>query len=228
MIKWGFILKKYIFFITMIFSLNLVFSQEMQTANDFLRQVEAKYNQIEDMRCRVTMKVDGTTMSGIMTFKRPNYLKVEFTNPANQVLALDGSKLQIYIPSQNVVMVQNIDTTDSSASSDSFSLLRRTYAVSFPSETRDAYVSLDPKNPSSQLVKKLKFAWKQRGSTSIKEMIFSINKENFIVEVDATTDQNKKIVFSMSEFRTNLGMKIADFEYVSPSSSYKMYNFLAE
>ncbi|MBN2652816.1 MAG: outer membrane lipoprotein carrier protein LolA [Spirochaetales bacterium] len=221
-------MKRLTILIFLFFPIISVFSQDMQTASDFLAQVEAKYTQINDMKCNVTMRVDGTNMTGSMIFKRPNFLKMEFKSPANQVISLDGSKLQIYIPSQNVVMVQNIGAADSSSSSGAFSLIRRSYAVAFLPDVKDSYVRLDSDNASSPLVKKLKFTWKQRGSTSIREMIFSINKENFIVRVDAVTDQNKSIVFNFSNFKTNMGLKNSDFAYDAPPSSYQMNNFLSE
>jgi outer membrane lipoprotein-sorting protein len=229
--------KKSIIFFLFIFVFQLVAAQEstgeaaadsMETAKKFRHEVEQKYNNIKDMKCAISIKINGDTLKGTLFFKRPNLLKIEFSSPRGQVISMNGTKLQIYIPSQNVSMEQELGGATADPNASAFSVLKSIYAFSFPEDIKNSYVPLDANNPNSMKVKKLVLKWIRRGQTSIKQMILCVNKENFIVRVEALSDQNQKIVMDMSNIKTNLDLPSSDFEYDSPPSAYVMPNFLSE
>jgi outer membrane lipoprotein-sorting protein len=80
--------------------------QEIVTASDFFDQVSQRYIEIEDYQAYLTITQEDSVMTGMLYHKRPNYLLIEFDEPEEQVIAVDGEKLIIYIPYLNVAMEQ--------------------------------------------------------------------------------------------------------------------------
>ena len=102
-------------------------------------------------------------ITGALSFKRPNLLRIDFADPEEQVLAVDGELLTIYIPHLNVTMVQKLDPIAPTAvspagiaSAEGLRLLKNKYSVAFV-EGPDP-VPLD--EDSDEMVMNLKFEWK--------------------------------------------------------------------
>ena len=82
--------------------------QEIVTASDFFDQISQRYFEIEDYQAFLTITQEDSVMTGMLYHKRPNFLLIEFDEPEEQVVAVDGEKLIIYIPYLNVAMEQQL------------------------------------------------------------------------------------------------------------------------
>jgi outer membrane lipoprotein-sorting protein len=89
--------------------------QEIVTASDFFDRVSQRYTEIEDYQAFLTITQEGSVMTGMLYHKRPNYLLIEFDDPEEQVIAVDGEKLIIYIPYLNVAMEQELKPSETEA-----------------------------------------------------------------------------------------------------------------
>ncbi len=82
--------------------------QEIVTASDFFDTISQRYLEIEDYQAFLTIIQEDSVMTGMLYHKRPNFLLIEFNEPEEQVIAVDGEKLIIYIPYLNVAMEQQL------------------------------------------------------------------------------------------------------------------------
>jgi hypothetical protein len=75
-------------------------------------------------------------MEGVLFYKKPNLLRINFTKPADQVLVVDGEKLVLYIPELRVIMEQRLKKRSSAgvaslASAQGLNLLKKRYSISY-------------------------------------------------------------------------------------------------
>ena len=76
-------------------------------------------------------------MEGALSYKRPNLLRIDFTNPAGQVIVSDGSVLTVYYPRLEVIFEQKlcgiVATTNVAglASRQGLDFLQSNYAIAY-------------------------------------------------------------------------------------------------
>ena len=63
-----------------------LFSQEIITADKYLESVSERYASIKDYEARVFIRSDSTDMIGNLSFLDPYFLRIDFTDPPEQVL----------------------------------------------------------------------------------------------------------------------------------------------
>ena len=101
--------KFYIIICLIIFPVLFSAAQErIVTANEYLNFVSAQYGSIEDYEANVTITKGKEKMTGIIYYKTPSLLRINFSNPKEQVLVVDKEKLVIYIPKYRVIMQQKL------------------------------------------------------------------------------------------------------------------------
>ena len=118
------------------------FSQGIQTAADFFKTVSDKYASIQDYEASVSITAGRSSMQGKVSFKRPEMLRIDFSDPAEQVILFDGDSLTIYLPGYSAILEQNVGMSGvSAATAQGLALLKRYYTVAY--ETGQAAVPLD-------------------------------------------------------------------------------------
>ena len=193
--------KFYIIICLIIFPVLFSAAQErIVTANEYLNFVSAQYGSIEDYEAKITITKGKEKMSGIIYYKTPSLLRINFDNPKEQVLVVDKEKLVIYIPKYRVI-----------------------YIVSYL-ESPD-FLPLD--EGSTEMVKKLKFVWRT-ADEGFRQLIMSVGEDNLIRRMVCVTADYTEMQFDFTDIKTNEGIPDTRFEYDSPASANVFENFLFE
>ena len=221
--------KFYIIIYLIIFPVLFSAAQErIVTANEYLNFVSAQYGSIEDYEAKVTITKGKEKMSGIIYYKTPSLLRINFDNPKEQVLVVDKEKLVIYIPKYRVIMQQKLKKKGGvsgagMASREGLRILKRNYIVSYL-ESPD-FVPLD--EGSTEMVKKLKFVWRT-ADEGFRQLVMSVGEDNLIRRMVCVTADYTEMQFDFTDIRTNEGIPDTRFEYDSPASANVFENFLFE
>jgi outer membrane lipoprotein-sorting protein len=204
-------------------------AQEIVTAERYLESVSEFYGGVKDYEARVAIRSDTTTMRGNLSFLSPSFLRIDFTDPAEQVIVFNGELLTVYLPGQRSVLSQNITPSRrtgasgaSLASAQGLILLRRNYLPSFV--TGPAPVPLD--EGSEELVVKLRLT-RRSISEGFREIILSVSPDTRLIRrIDGRTIAEGQLRFDFMDVRTNQGIPEGRFIYDSPASAYLFNNFL--
>ena len=222
--------KLYIFICLIIFPALFSYAQEQQrivTASEFLNFVSVQYGSIEDYEANVTITKGKEKMSGILYYKTPSLLRINFDTPKEQVLVVDKEKLVIYIPKYRVIMQQKLKKKGGSvsgagmASREGLKILKQNYTVAYL-ESPD-FVPLD--DGSEEMVKKLKFVWRT-ADEGFRQLVMSVGQDNLIRRLLCVTADYTEMQFDFTDIKTNEGIPDTRFEYDSPASANVFENFL--
>jgi len=217
-----------LFLICTVFSL---FSQEIVTADRYLELVSERYVEIKDYEARVLIRSDSTEMTGNLSYLEPFFLRIDFTEPAEQVLVFDGSILTVYIPrlravlNQMVAPVRRTSTPAGGATlvtAQGLQLLRRGYVSTFV--TGPEPVPLDERN--REAVVKLRLT-RRLMSEGFREIILCVDPETlFIRRIEGRTIADALVRFDYTNVRINIGIPEQRFVYDSPPTANLYNNFL--
>jgi outer membrane lipoprotein-sorting protein len=144
-----------------IFVVQTASGQDIQTADNFFDWMAEKYGDVKDYMADISIVTEKATMTGSLFYKIPNKLRIDFTNPAEQTIVVDGEKLVVYIPQYRVIMSQALKKRSSAAvaamaSKQGLQLLKRNYSVAYLEGPTP--VPLDP--GSDEKVTRLKLTWR--------------------------------------------------------------------
>lgn len=216
------------FIAVLLFSLTAssLFGQEIVTASAFFNSLSAGYGTIDDYMADLTITKEGLTLEGVVYYKTPNLLRINFTDPADQVIVVNNEKLMIYLPEQNVVMTQKLrekseSTLAAMVSEKGLRLLSQGYSISY-------LTSPDPEpleEESTELVVKLRLEWRSTDE-GFRQIIMSVGEDNMIRRMEGLTVTYETVVFDFKNIRINQNIPEKRFEYDSPPSAYDMKNFL--
>jgi len=217
-----------LFLFCLIFS---VFSQEIITADRYLESVSERYAGIRDYEARVIIRSDTTDMIGNLSFLDPFFLRIDFIDPAEQVLVFNGELLTVYIPRLRAVLNQAVTPVRRSstpaggvgmASAQGLQLLRRGYVPTFV--TGPEPVALDERSP--ELVVKLRLT-RRLASENFREIILNISPQTGLIRrIEGRTLANALVRFDFTDIRTNVGIPEQRFIYDSPPTANMHNNFL--
>ena len=133
--------RLFICIISILFLISFTVSaQELVTAVNFFERISEYYGEIFDYEAEIAI-TQGTgesavTSSGVIYYKSPNLLRIDFTEPEEQVICVTGEDLMIYLPTQVVVMTQKLKrhsdaTLATMASSQGLELLEKGYSIGY-------------------------------------------------------------------------------------------------
>ena len=215
------------FLVIVVFS---AFSQEIVTADKYLESVAERYGSIKDYEAQVIIRSDATDMTGNLSFLDPYFLRIDFTEPPEQVLVFNGELLTVYIPRLRAVLNQTVTPVRRSsspagagmASAQGLQLLRRGYVPAFV--TGPDPVPLDDRN--REAVIKLRLT-RRLSSEGFREIILSVNPETRLIRrIEGRTIADALVRFDFTNVKTNLGIPEQRFIYDSPPSANLYNNFL--
>ena len=111
------------------------FSQEILTADLFMRQLSARYSEIQDYEAQLMVTTERQIMVGTVVYKAPSLMRVDFTEPAEQVIVYNGDMLTVYVPELRAKLTQQTGTatTTSTASGEGLRMLTRSYSAVYES-----------------------------------------------------------------------------------------------
>jgi outer membrane lipoprotein-sorting protein len=223
-------MRRTVFFIFLIFcslAVNLS-AQNIITADDYLAQMSQKYGTIEDYEAEVKITQGKTEMTGKLWYKKPSFLRIDFTDPPQQVLNVNNGKLTIFVPKYSVVLEQDLPKRSdaalaSMASSQGLLYLQNNYKVSYL--TGPEAVPL--REGVDEMVVKLRFTWRSTAE-GFREIILSFNKNGLIRNVTGKTGSDKSFEFDFSAIRVNQHIPDERFNYIAPASANSFKDFLFE
>jgi outer membrane lipoprotein-sorting protein len=219
--------KKQIFFVSfqliaVLFALN----GQIVTAESFLGNVSDKYAGFKDYEARIAIRSGNTDMYGTVVHKTPNFLRIDFSTPSEQVIVFNGNMLTVYLPEYRAILNQSVSSSRSGganlATAQGLSLLRRNFAAAFI--TGPAPVPLD--EDSREMVVKLRLT-RRYGSEGFTEIILSIDPATLLIRrMQGTTITGGQVRFDFSDIRANQGISERRFIYDSPASANLYNDFL--
>ncbi len=221
-------MRKIYLFTLFLFITVLSFGQEILTASQFFDSISSGYGTIKDYTARLSIQTKDTVMEGTLFYKTPNLLRINFSEPKDQVINVNGETLTIYIPDQNVVMVQELKKhNDASlavmANEQGLQLLKRGYSVAYLKGPNP--IPLD--EGSKEMVVKLNLVW--RGTDEgYRQIIMSVTEDGLIRRMKGITINYETFQYDFTEVRINQDLPDARFKYDPPPSAYMMKNFLFE
>jgi outer membrane lipoprotein-sorting protein len=201
-------------------------AQQIVTAEKFLENVSDKYAQFNDYEARIVIRSGNTDMYGTVLHKAPNFLRIDFTTPAEQVIVFNGDMLTVYLPEYRAILNQSVSSSRSAsanlATARGLSLLRRNFASAFI--TGPAPVPLDEN--SRERVVNLRLT-RRYGSEGFREIILSVDPSTLLIRrMRGTTIAEGNVQFDFTDIKTNQGISERRFVYDSPASANLYNDFL--
>lgn len=217
------------FLVVVLFFLPLALgAQDIVTASKFFDGVSENYGTISDYSAKVSILQGKTQMDGTLLYRNPNKLRIEFSNPPDQVINSDGKTLTVYLPRYSVAFTQGLKKRSDAAiaamaSKQGLNLLKTSYSISY-------VVGPEPvplEGTSGDLVTKLKLTWRS-GSQAFRNLEISVAANGFIRRIVGVTASQLTIQFDFTGIKTNIGIPEIRFDYDSPPTANMIHNFLFE
>lgn len=205
-----------------------VFSQEIVTAEQYLKNVSDRYSLIRDYEALLSIRSGSTQMRGNVSHLSPSFLRIDFSEPAEQVIVFNGELLTVYLPGYRAVLNQAISSRRPAAggvglaSSQGLTMLRRNYIPTF-------VVGPDPvplEDNSGEMVVKLRLT-RRSISEGFRELILSVDRESQLIRrIEGRTIAETQLRFDFTNIKINQGIPEQRFIYDSPASANLYNNFL--
>ncbi len=217
----------FLFFIICLGNFSL-YAQDILTAEKYFDEVSKRYGKIKDYEAEIVITKGDTVMKGKLYYKTPNLLRIDFTEPKDQVLVTNGKELTIYIPKYEVIMKQKLRRHSEAAiasmvSKQGLVFLKRNYGIAY-------LVGPDPipldKNSKEKVVK-LKLT-SRSPLEGFRQIILSISDDGLIRRVKAITMGYDEIVFDFLNRKVNQNIPDSKFDYDAPAYANVFNNFLFE
>jgi outer membrane lipoprotein-sorting protein len=203
-------------------------AQEIVTAEQFFAKVSDKYAGVEDYEATIAISNAGQPMTGKLYFKSPSLLRIDFSQPPEQVIVFDGDRLVVYIPQYRAVLQQETGGAGlgagaaSLASREGLSMMKRNYTIAWESTPQAS--ALDQSSPEK--VFKLLLS-RKTVSEGFKTIRVSVSESTLLIRrIEGWTVANERIAFDFSAIRLNQSVPATRFIYDAPASANVYNNFL--
>ncbi len=203
-------------------------AQSILTAGAYFQQISEYYATIKDYEADMRITAEKSTMSGRVSFKKPNYLRIDFSNPENQVISYNGDTITIYLPGPDAILEQNLAEADSSSSGANLAtpqglyLLSRYYYVSY--ESGQSAVPLEEGSDEQVVVFLL---YRKNATEGFKTIRICVTERTKLIRrVEAVTATGESFSFDFTNYVLNSNIPDARFLYTPPSSANAYNNFL--
>ncbi len=197
------------------------------TAAEFFSRLAERYGAVEDYKADIRIQQWDDEELGKVYYRRPNYLRIDYTEPEDQVLCVNEERMQVYIPKYSVVMSQPLEEGASEGAganmntSRGLKLLSSRYSIGYVSGPDP--VSLDEE--SSEQVVKLKLNWRTT-EEGFRKLVLSVNEDMLIRRIEGVTVGYEELQIDYTNIELNQGIPKARFDYEAPSSANTYENFL--
>lgn len=217
-------MKKILIALFMLFSASL-FAQGITTASAYFKTISEYYSTLKDYEANFEIKVEKQETAGRLSFKAPDLLRLDYTNPEEQVICYNGDTLTIYLPDSDAVLQQNI-TSDTGAEAlttpQGLSLLSRYYTVAY--ETGQNAEPLE--DGSDEMVVKF-ILTRKSASEAFRYINIAVSEQTKLIRrMEAVTPKGEVILFDFYDYVLNQDITDQRFIYDPPSSANNYNNFL--
>lgn len=219
-------MKKHIALISVLTLSSSLFAQGILTASSFFKSVSENYATVKDYEADIDIKASKSNMSGHVSYKNPNLLRIDFTNPEEQVICFNGDLLTIYLPESAAILNQTVDNSNSNganlATAQGLALLSRYYSPAY--ETGQDAVPLE--EGSEEMVVNL-ILRRRNMSEAFSSIRLSVTSSTMLIRrIEATTPQGETFSFDFRNYVINNGISDQRFIYDPPTSANNYNNFL--
>ncbi len=206
-----------------------VAAQDILTAEQFFAQVSERYAQVNDYEGRIAITAGKDQMAGVIAFRAPSFLRIDFVQPPDQVIAFDGKLLTVYVPSLRAILQQTAADKAGGAggaglaSREGLKMMKRNYTIAY--ESSPTPVAL-PGGAADETVVRLLLSRKSvaEGFRTIKISVSPDTK--LIRRIEGVTVAGDTFSFDFTGIKLNQGIPEARFAYDSPASANVYNNFL--
>jgi len=218
----------YIIVILILSTCGLLSAQEILTAENYFDEVSARYGKIQDYTASISITQGETVMAGVLFYKNPNLLRIDFTDPEEQVLVTNGLELTIYIPKYEVILVQRLRRRSqaalaSMASEQGLNLLKKNYGVAYLSGPE--FIPLE--EGSQEQVRKLKLESRSTAE-GFRQIVLAIGRTGLIRRITGVTIGYEEFMLDLTDIVVNQNIPDTRFEYDSPPYANVYNDFLFE
>ena len=221
-------MKKIILSFCALFIFATAFAQNITTASAYFKTISEYYGTIKDYEVDFEIKIEKNESRGKLSFKAPNLLRMDYTNPEEQVICFNGDVLTIYIKEPAEAVLQQQVTPGSAGSATNLStpqglsLMSRYYNVAY--ETGQNPEPLE--EGSDEMVVKL-ILTRKSASEAFRYIKLAINNETKLIRrIDAVTPKGEEFIFDFYDYSLNQNLSEQRFVYDAPSSANNYNNFL--
>ena len=221
-------MKKIILSFCALFISTVLFAQNITTASAYFKTISEYYGTIKDYEVDFEIKIEKNESRGKLSFKAPNLIRMDYTNPEEQVICFNGDMLTIYIKEPAEAVLQQQVTPGSAGSATNLStpqglsLMSRYYTVAY--ETGQNPEPLE--EGSDEMVVKLVLTRKS-ASEAFRYIKLAINNDTKLIRrIEAVTPKGEEFVFDFFDYVLNQDLSEQRFVYDAPSSANNYNNFL--
>ena len=203
-----------------LFAITGAFAQ-ITTASAYFKSVSEYYASLKDYEADFTITINKTVTSGSLSYMAPNYVRMDYVVPTNQVICYNGDFLTMYLPETSAVLQQE-PQGGNPKSPLGLSLMSRYYTVAY--ETGQAAVPLEP--DSDEMVVKF-ILYRKSAAEAFRYIKISVNPDTKLIrKMEAVTPAGVTFTFLFTNYRLNQGISEQRFIYDAPSSANNLNNFL--
>ncbi len=218
-------MKKIFIPLLLLFFSAVLSAQGITTASAYFKTISEYYSTLKDYEVNFEIKVEKQETAGRLSFKAPDLLRLDYTNPEEQVICYNGDTLTIYLPDSDAVLQQNI-TGDTGAEAlttpQGLSLLSRYYTVAY--ETGQNAEPLE--DGSDEMVVKF-ILTRKSASEAFRYINIAVSEQTKLIRrMEAVTPKGEVILFDFYDYVLNQDITDQRFIYDPPSSANNYNNFL--
>ena len=218
--------KIYSFIISMFLVMGTsVFAQNITTASAYFKSVSEYYGTLKDYEVDFEIKMDKQETAGVLSFKAPDLLRMDYTNPKEQVIVFNGELLTVYLPNSDAILQQQVQDNGSAVSLSTpqgLALLSRYYTVAY--ETGQNAEPLE--EGSDEMVIKFILSRKSTAEAFRYIKIAVTASSNLIRRIEAVTPNGEEFIFNFYDYKLKQGITDQRFIYDAPPSANNINNFL--
>ncbi len=219
-------MKRLILSICALFFVSVLSAQSITTASAYFKTISEYYASLQDYEVDFEITVEKKESAGVLSYKAPDLLRLDYSNPKDQVICFNGDLLTVYLPEASAVLMQQTSKENSAAANlatgQGLALMSRYYTVSY--ETGQAAEPLD--EGSDELVVKF-ILTKKTASEAFRYIKLCVNESTKLIRrVEAVTSKGETFLFNFYDYRINTGISEQRFVYDAPSSANNYNNFL--
>lgn len=201
-------------------------SQPMQTAAQFFQTVSAKYAQLTDYEAQVVVSTSKTTMRGTVIYKSPSLMRMDFADPAEQIIIYNGEELVVYVPAFNAIMRQQTSGSNAGAAAIATGNGLRILGNSY-TQTWAKSPAPEPLDANSEEMVVTMLLARRTVAEGFRQITLSINPETLLIRrMRGESTTGETITLDFLSIVTNTNISDSRFIYDTPSSANSYNNFL--
>lgn len=207
------------------FAASGLFAQSITTAAAYFKTVSEKYAALKAYEADFEISMDKTETAGHLSFKAPDLLRMDFSNPNEQVIVFSSDLLTIYLPENSAVLRQAITSDNSGATlatPQGLGLMSRYYTVAYESGQSPEPLEAE----SDEMVVKLILTRKTTSEAFHYIKVAVTDSTKLIRRIEAVTTGGSTFIFNFYDYKLNPDISDQRFIYDAPSSANEYNNFL--